>query len=88
MRGSVVDVVNRRQVVLCIGSEDGAKPGQVLRVFRTIHIENGAGEHYTYGRVDVGKVRIESIIDEHYARAEVLNGELIKYDHVELIDDP
>jgi hypothetical protein len=88
MRGSIVDVVNEREVVLCIGSNDGAKPGQVLRVFRTTYIEDGAGEIYAYGRVDVGNVRIQSVIDEHYARAEILKGELARHDHVELLEEP
>ena len=87
-RGNIVDVINEREVVLCIGSDDGAMPGQVLRVFRTIYLDDGAGEHFRYKNMDAGRVRIQSVIDEHYARAEVLNGKLEKYDHVELLENP
>ena len=86
MSGNIVDVLDDDLVVVCIGTADGAKEGQTLLVHRTISLEDGAGDFYTYGRVEVGKVRVQSIIDEHYARAKVLTGELEKYDHVQLMD--
>ncbi|MCR9145532.1 MAG: hypothetical protein NXI24_25050 [bacterium] len=86
MSGNIVDVLDDNVVVVCIGTADGAKEGQTLIVHRTESYEGGGGDYVTYGRVEVGKVRVQSIINEHYARAEVVAGEVEKYDHVQLID--
>lgn len=86
MSGNVVDLKDDGVAVVCIGTPDGARAGQTLLVFRTQGYEDAAGDVVTYGREEIGKIRILSVIDEHYARAEVLNGDIEKYDHVQLVD--
>ncbi len=84
MRGNVVDV-KEEVVVICIGDRDGAEPGQKLEVFRTKAIDTGTDDVY-YQREEVGSIRITSVIDEHYAKAQILSGQVQKYDMVELRD--
>lgn len=83
MRGQVVGIDND-EVVVCIGTKDGAEEGQELRVYRYIwegSVEEGDDEY----RVDeVGALRIKSIINEHFARAESTEGDVRKHDIVEL----
>ena len=84
MRGQVVAAADD-QVVLCIGSNDGAEIGQVLDAYELIYdgeIQEGMGDNWR--REHAGQVTIEAIIDEHFARAKVTSGEVEKHDMVEL----
>ena len=87
MRGQVLDVQDKTLVV-CIGKEDGAEVGQVLNVVRH---QRGPHKHKSatpdFVRKDIGKVRITSIIDEHYAKATVVDGNVKINDSVELVRD-
>lgn len=74
MQGQVLSV-DGNQLVVCVGKRDGAKTGQVLNVVR--HIPNAGSPKSSlpnFKREDVGKVRIVSVYDEHYATAEVTQG--------------
>ena len=82
-RGQVVGIDND-EVVVCIGSRDGAKAGQELQVYRYIWegaVEEGDDD---YRRETVGTVVITSIVNEHFARAKVSTGDIKKHDTVKL----
>ena len=71
MQGQVLSV-DDKQLVVCVGERDGAKTGQVLNVVR--HVPNAGSPKSSlpnFRREDVGKVRIVSVFDEHYAAAEI-----------------
>ena len=81
MRGTVVEMANG-VATLCIGRADGAAPGQVLDVIR---ITPAPGDKTSgFRRNLIGKVRIEAIVDDHFARARVFTGQVGKHDLVEL----
>lgn len=84
MRGQVV-AVERAGLVVCIGKNDGAQPAQVLDVYRTKYHPHGQkGNLPQYQRVRVGSVTITEVIDDHFARAQAVEGRLAKNDMVEL----
>ncbi|NNM77756.1 hypothetical protein HJG53_12640 [Sphingomonas sp. ID1715] len=74
MRGSIVGLESG-QGVICIGKADGAEPAQLLEVYR---IEPIPGPPRTaapaFRRKLVGHVRVEQIVDDHFARISVVNG--------------
>jgi hypothetical protein len=83
MRGQVLEVENQT-LVLCIGTADGAEVGQELDVVR--HVKSQIPPKATgpnFQRQKVGKVRITTIFDEHYAEATVLDGDVRLNDTVE-----
>lgn len=83
MRGSVVknDAGN---LVLCVGKADGAKAGQILRVYRNKEHPHGPRGAPIFQRVEMGTVRIDAIIDNHFARATKVSGAVMLNDIVEL----
>ena len=83
MSGQVVDVVDKNEVVLCIGTEDSAETGQKLAVYR-VTSENYQEGMPTYRRERAGEITIDSIIDKHFARASVNSGDVKLHDIVEL----
>lgn len=87
MRGSVIAIDNGTAVV-CIGSADGAKPGQTLSVVRAETIPSPSSKGgVSYRRREIGSVTIQSIIDEHFARATIDKGDVRRHDLVELRKD-
>lgn len=87
MAGSVIEA-SAESVYLCIGTAEGAKVGQVLEVVRirrdrTVNAKHGV----RFRRHDVATVKIESIVDEHFARASVVTGRAKKGDIVRLADN-
>ncbi len=83
MRGQVVGVEGN-EVVLCIGSKDGAQVDQTLKVYRIVN-ENATEEGGDLFKRDyIGEVVIGSIVDEHFARASVNSGDVKLHDVVEL----
>jgi hypothetical protein len=80
MRGSVVDMTNGVPTI-CIGKADGATTGQVLDVYR---VKAGPGPKGGFTRINVGSVRIDSIVDDHFATTSIVKGNVEKNDLVEL----
>ncbi|MBX9728407.1 MAG: hypothetical protein K2X31_05825 [Sphingopyxis sp.] len=81
MRGQIVDA-SQDSLVVCIGRADGAEPGQVLDVIR---ISSDPGPRArTFRRTPVGQVRIEHIVDDHFAHAVLVSGQAERHDLVEL----
>ncbi len=86
MAGSVIEA-SAEGIYLCIGTAEGAAPGQVLDVVRvtrdkSVNPKQGARFH----REKVGRVRVDAIVDEHFAQATVLDGRVEKGDIVRLTD--
>jgi CRISPR/Cas system-associated protein endoribonuclease Cas2 len=80
MKGSVIDAYDS-EIYLCIGKKDGATVGQELDAYHVVTVRRAMP---TYKRVFAGKVQITEIIDEHFAKAKVLSGTVVKDDIVEL----
>lgn len=86
MRGQILEKENGTLVV-CIGKQDGAQVGQELDVIRHVRTVANPKQHgKRFLRKEVGRVRITSLFDEHYATAELLDGSARVNDSVELID--
>ncbi len=83
MKGQVVST-NNDDVIVCIGTADGATVGQELAAYR-FTVEQGAeeGSEY-YNKVKIGHIKIQAIINKHFARATVLDGDIQDNDMVEL----
>lgn len=75
MRGQILDV-NNNIAYLCIGSSDGASVGQELTVHRFEKIPGTSRAKSSFKKVETGKIKIIEIVDEHYAKAEVVTGEV------------
>ena len=83
MRGQVVDIRNG-SLVVCIGREDGVMVGQEFDVVRHRRVGVSPKGTARFQRKIVGKVRIDSIVDEHYAEASILSGKVKDHDSIEL----
>ena len=84
MRGQVLEQ-QANTLVVCIGRADGAEIGQELDVIRHVRISMGPKATGPQFRPkDVGRARITTIFDEHYAQATVLEGDVKVGDVVEL----
>lgn len=69
MRGQVLDSTDK-QIYVCVGNQDGAQVGQQLVVYDIMR----HGKVGQYSRRAVGVVRIDQIVDEHFAKASILKG--------------
>lgn len=73
MRGSIV-AKQQNKVTLCIGTKDGAKPGQVLTVYRIVSTAGPSKVPANHTKEAIGKVSIEAVVDEHFATATIVSG--------------
>ncbi len=79
MRGQVLEVEDGK-AYLCIGSEEGAKVGQVFTVHRYVKIGGARGSY----RTDlVGTVKITEV-ETHMAWAQIVTGDVKANDVVDL----
>ena len=83
MSGQVVSVEGSN-VVVCIGSAHGAEPGMLLDVSKVSYSGSITEGNDNYRRDLVGKIRIDSIIDEHFARASIVEGTITPNDVADL----
>ena len=83
MRGQVVST-SPDNIVICVGLDDGAKAGQVLNAYRIFETGNSGEGDEIYEKRDVAKVKIEQIIDAHFAKVSVIEGDIKKHDMVQL----
>ena len=83
MRGSVVKAAGGTLVV-CVGKLHGAEAGQVLKVYRNVEHPHGPRGPMSFMQKDVGTVRINAVIDDHYANAVAISGDVKVNDIVEL----
>jgi len=77
MRGSIIESTDSH-VYLCVGSADGARAGQEMDVYRVNSRFNQKSGQWSFTRVPTGKIRITQIVDEHFAKAEVISGTAAK----------
>jgi len=82
MKGHIVSA-DGNEVYLCVGTKDGATAGQELKVYRVEPVATGA-KGSGFRKVDAGIVKIESIVDEHFAKATVVSGKVAQGYIVEL----
>ena len=83
MRGQVVEAQDNALVV-CVGTADGAVVGQELDVIRHVPRTTPSGKApHVFRRENVGKVKITALVDDHYAEATVINGNIRVNDTVE-----
>ncbi len=83
MRGQILDVSDG-EIYLCIGSNDGAQIGQELTAYRFVKTGQTIKGAQFFRRETTGTVRITEIIDEHYAKANLLTGKADVNNIVEL----
>lgn len=86
MAGSVIEAT-ADGIYLCIGTREGATVGQrleVVRVTREPGINPKQGARFKWTKV--GAVRIDAVVEEHFAEATVTSGEVKKGDIVRLTD--
>lgn len=83
MRGQVI-TASLDDIVICVGLDDEAQLGQQLTAYRFFETSNiGEGDE-KFERRNIGKVRIEKIINDHYAKVNVIEGNVKKHDMVQL----
>lgn len=82
MRGSVVEVTDGKPTI-CVGKADGATVGQTLDVIRMTALPGARGGS-GFRRENIGQIRISAIVDDHFATATVVKGDVEKHDIVEL----
>ncbi len=72
--------------VICYSSDAGAEPGMVLDVYTVVNIgEAIAGDGVdNYRRETAGEIKIDTIIDKHFARGSIINGNIQQHDIAEL----
>jgi hypothetical protein len=84
MKGQILEVSNG-VAYLCIGSAEGAKEGQEFPVYRHSKVYTGEKQASpNFKREEVGAVKITQVVDVHYARANVLRGDVKVNDVAEL----
>lgn len=86
MAGSVIES-SAEGIFLCIGTSEGARVGQELEVVRITRDQSvNPKQGMKFKREKVGTVRIDSLVDEHFAQATVLSGAAEKGDIVRLVN--
>ncbi len=85
MRGQVLDVTGD-MASICIGTQDGAKVGQDLSVYKFVkegYLTTKNQIPY-FKKEKTGVVKIVDIFDEHYSHAKIISGSVKVHDLVEL----
>lgn len=77
MKGQILEMTDN-MAYLCIGSKDGAAVGQELTAYKYVKSTSDSrrAPKLPYQKEETGKVKITEIVDEHYAWAKVLSGEV------------
>jgi hypothetical protein len=91
MRGSIL-LTSGNEVYLCIGSRDGAQVGQKFDVYKLVaqgvnQPGKGAVPSMTFRKERTGSIKITQIVNEHFARADIVNGTVQK-DYVAELEFP
>lgn len=83
MRGQIVGIDND-EVVLCVGSIDGAMIGQEMQVYRYVWVGAEEDGDDDYQVSHVGTLKVKSVVNEHFSRAIRIKGDIRKNDMIEL----
>ena len=88
MKGQLLDV-DGQSVYLCVGTNEGARAGQELDVFRYSRTKEANPKAAPrFERKQVGRIEVIEVVDEHFARGKVLAGDLRVGDVAELEMEP
>ena len=82
-RGSVVRT-SEKTIVVCLGSDKSIEPGTIFAVHRATYTGSIDDDTDSYSRESVGKIRILRPLDDHFARARIIDGEAAPGDMIEL----
>lgn len=82
MSGQVVSTNN--EVVVCVGEANGAEVGQILTAYRIVTNDDWEEGAAAFKKLDIGQVKIDKIINEHFAKVTILKGDIKKHDMVQL----
>ncbi len=85
MRGHIIEVQDAK-IVVCIGEAGGASVGQELDVVHHSRVTTSPKGASRFKREVTGKVRIDAIVDEHYAEATLIEGKADRSDSVDLFE--
>tara|TARA_R110002012_G_scaffold247657_2_gene423322 strand:- start:791 stop:1141 length:351 start_codon:yes stop_codon:yes gene_type:complete len=84
MRGQVISVTDG-DIYVCVGLDDGAQVGQILESYSYVmNDDNDEGADF-FKKQKTGQVRVEELVDDHFAKVSVLEGVVKKHDLVSLI---
>tara|TARA_R110002110_G_scaffold12718_3_gene60893 strand:+ start:57491 stop:57844 length:354 start_codon:yes stop_codon:yes gene_type:complete len=83
MIGQIVNV-EEGEIVVCVGNSDVVELGSVLAVSRVRYDGAIIEGRNNYSLEPVGSVRVDSLIDEHFARGTVIEGDIRKNNIVQL----
>jgi len=74
MKGSILSAQGQG-IYVCIGTEHGAVPGQVLDVVKVVRVRSGSPKAAPrFERRHIGKLRIDEVVNGHFARATLVEG--------------
>ena len=82
-RGSVVRT-SEKTIVVCLGSDKSIEPGTIFSVHRVAYTGSIDEDTDSYSRKSVGKIRILRPLNDHFARASIIDGEAAPGDMIEL----
>jgi hypothetical protein len=81
MKGKVISV-DDNNIYVCVGLDDGAKVGQILETYRfVLNDDNEEGSDF-FLKQETGQIIIDELVDKHFAKVKVLEGEVKKHDMV------
>jgi len=81
MRGQIISV-DDDNIYVCVGLNDGAKVGQILEAYRFVMNEDNDEGADFFLKQEAGQIRIDELVDKHFAKVTVLEGEVKKHDIV------
>ena len=82
MRGSIIRT-SEDTVVVCLGSDDRIEPGTIFSVHRVSYSGSIDADTDNYSRKKIGKIRILRPINDHFAKARIIEGEAESGDMIE-----
>lgn len=83
MRGSVVRL-GEKTIVVCFGTDERVEPGAIFAVHRVRYTGSIDADTDSYSRENVGEIRILRPLDDHFARARIVEGEARPGDMIEM----
>ena len=83
VRGSVVRS-GENTIVVCLGSSEHIEPGAIFSVQRARYTGSIDADTDSYSQENVGKIRILRPLDNHFARARIIDGEAKPGDMIEI----
>ena len=86
MRGSVIRT-SENAIVVCLGSDERVEPGTIFSVHRVTYSGSMDADTDSYSREKIGKIRILRPLNDHFARASIIDGKAEPGDMIELVSE-